>query len=65
MRLPAGDAVRATLRTTSPDAGPRVFVVYVIEERDRRYAISVRGPEDDGELLADAEALTESFAVLT
>lgn len=64
VRLPAGDAVRATLRTTSPDTGPGVFVLYVIEERDRRYAISVRGPQDDGELLADAEALAESFAIL-
>jgi len=54
----------ASLRTTNPDTEPGVFVLYVIEERDRRYAISVRGPQDNGELLADAEALAESFAIL-
>lgn len=64
VRLPAGDAVRVTLRTTNPDTEPGVFVLYVTEERDRRYAISVRGPQDNGELLADAEALAESFAIL-
>ncbi len=66
VRLPAGDAVRATLRTTTnPDAGPGIFVLYAIEAGgDTQYVISVRGPQDDSELLADAETLAESFVIL-
>lgn len=66
VRLPAGDAVRATLRTTTnPDTGPGIFVLYAIEAGgDTQYVISVRGPQDDSQLLADAESLAESFAIL-
>jgi len=64
VRLPAGEAVRVALETaTNPNAEPDVFVFYVIEEGERQYVISVRGPQDDGDLLADAEAFAESFAL--
>ena len=63
VRLPAGEAVRVSLETTNPNAEPGIFVLYVIEEGERQYVISVRGPQDDGDLLADAEAFAESFAL--
>ena len=65
VRLPAGDAVRVTMATTETAAGPRNgFILYVIEEGDTRYAISVRGPHNTDELLTEADALVESFAIL-
>jgi len=65
VRLPAGDAIRATLQTTTnPDTGPGIFVHYAIAEGDTQYVISARGPQDDSQLLADAEALAESIAIL-
>lgn len=64
VRLPAGEALSVTLETIGPNTEPGIFVLYVIEEGERQYAISVRGPQDDGDLLADAEALAESFAII-
>ena len=63
VRLPAGEAVRASLETTT-NAGPGVLVFYWVEEGERQYVISIRGLQDDGDLLADAEALAESFALI-
>lgn len=63
VRLPVGEAVRATLEMTHPNGERAVFVSYAIEERERQYVISVRGPQDDGDLLEDAEAIAESFAI--
>ena len=63
VRLPAGEAVRASLETTT-NAGPGILVFYWIEEGERQYVISIRGLQDDGDLLADAEALAESFALI-
>ena len=63
VRLPAGEAVRTSLVTTSPNVEPIVFVSYAIEQGERQYVISVRGPQDDRELLQEAEALAESFAI--
>lgn len=63
VRLPAGEALRVTLETISPNTKPGIFVLYVIEEHERQYVISVRGFQDDGDLLADAEAFAESFAI--
>jgi len=63
VRLPAGEAVRASLETTT-NAGPGVLVFYWVEEGERQYVISIRGLHDDGDLLADAEALAESFALI-
>ena len=61
--LPAGDAVWATLETSSPEHGPAVFILYAIDDRDHHYAISVRGPGDGADLLPVAEALAASFAI--
>lgn len=63
VRLPVGEAVRTTLEMTHPNGEPAVFVSYAIEEGERQYVISVRGPQDDGDLLEDAEAFAESFAL--
>lgn len=63
VRLPAGDAVWATLKTSSPEHGPAVFTLYAIDDGDRHYAISVRGLGDGADLLAVAKALAESFAI--
>ena len=60
--LPAGDAL--SVRVTSElETGPQVFYLYVIEEGETQYVISVRGPQKDHQILADAEALAESFAI--
>lgn len=63
VRLPAGEAVRVsvTVESIGPNAEPLIFILYVIEEGEKQYAISVRGPPDDPDLLDDAEALAESF----
>lgn len=63
VRLPVGDAVRTTLEMTHPDGEQAVFVSYAIEQGGRQYVISVRGPQDDGDLLVDAEAFASSFAL--
>lgn len=69
VRVPAGEAVSVTLEIIHPNSEPGIFepgifVLYVIEEGERQYVISVRGPQDDGDLLQDAEALAESFAII-
>jgi hypothetical protein len=61
--LPAGDAVRVTV-ASELDTGSQVFDLHVIEQGDTQYLISVRGPQGDSQLLADAESLAESFAIL-
>lgn len=63
VRLPAGEAIWATLKMDSPEHGPFVFVLYVMDDADRHYAISVRGPGDGADLLPVANALAESFAI--
>lgn len=65
VRLPAGDAVLAALEMNGPEHGPAVFILYRIDDGDRLYAISVRGPGDGADLLPIAEALAESFVVTT
>ena len=62
--LPAGDALRLTFETGLETDSPGIFTSYVIEEGDTQYVISVRGSQDDDDLLAAAEALAESFAIL-
>ena len=65
VRLPAGQAVRVTLESTSPDINsPVTFTLYLIEEGGSQYAISVRGPQDRAKVIAAGEALAESFAIL-
>lgn len=64
VRVPAGEAVSVTMEIIHPNSEPGIFVLYVIEEGERQYVISVRGPQDDGGLLQDAEALAESFAII-
>lgn len=63
VRLPAGDAVWAALDMNGPEHGPAVFVLYRIDNGDRLYAISVRGPGGPADLLPIAEALAESFII--
>ena len=63
-RLPAGDAVWATLETRHPQHGPATFTVYAMDDGNRHYAISVRGPGDGSALwLAVAKELAESFDI--
>ncbi len=65
VHLPAGDAVRVIFETAGPPGTDTrgIFILYVIEEADTQYVISVRRtPAIDG-LLADAEAIAESLAV--
>lgn len=63
--LPAGDALRVTLGTTELGSSPAsAFILYVIEKGDTQYVISVRGPHTKDDLLTEAEALAESFAIL-
>ena len=64
VRVPAGEAVSVTVEMSHPNSEPGIFVLYAIEEGERQYVISVRGPQNDGDLLEDAEALAESFAIL-
>ena len=61
--LPVGAAVRGSLETTDPSAGPYVFISHLIERGEWLYGISVRGPKDAGDLHAAANALAESFAI--
>ena len=64
VRLPAGDALRITFESTSPDTNSRnALASYIIEHNDRQYVISVRGPYDRDQVLAAAEALATSFAL--
>lgn len=63
VRLPAGEAVWATLEMSSPEHGPFVFILYAMDDVDHHYAISVRGPGDGADLLPIAKALAESFAI--
>lgn len=63
VRLPAGEAVRATMETTSTEIGPGTFTAYVIDDGDRSYVVSVRGPGSGADLLAVAEELAESLAI--
>ena len=63
VRLPAGDAVWAALEMNGPEHGPAVFILYRMDDGDRLYAISVRGPGDGADLLPIAKALAESFAI--
>ena len=63
VRLPAGQAVRNTMEMVHPNGELGIFVAYLIQEGERQYVISTRGPLDDGALVADAEALAESFAI--
>ena len=63
VRLPAGEALRATMVFGGPP-GPRSrFISYTLLEAETRYVVSVRG-RDNGNLLTAAEALAESFSVL-
>jgi hypothetical protein len=63
--LPAGEAVRLIFETElPPNAPPAWFIFYVFEEGETQYVMSVRGPKDNDELPAVAEALAESFAIL-
>jgi hypothetical protein len=64
VRLPAADALRVTMATEVATDSPGMFVMYVLEEGDTQYVISVRGPQDTDDLLADVEFLAESFAIL-
>jgi hypothetical protein len=65
VRVPAGDALRVTMATTELATSPAgAFILYVIEEGDTQYVISVRGPHDKDDLLTEAEAFAESFAIL-
>jgi hypothetical protein len=63
VRIPAGEAVNITMEIAHPNGNPGVFVLYVIEKGEWQYVISLRGPQDD-RVLADAEALAESFAII-
>lgn len=63
VRLPAGEAVWATLKMSSLEHGPLVFILYRMDDLDHLYAISVRGPGDGADLLPTAKALAESFAI--
>ena len=63
VRLPAGDAVWAALEMNGPEHGPAVFILYRMDDGDRLYAISVRGPGDGADLVPIAKALAESFAI--
>jgi len=63
VRLPVGEAVRTVLEMTHPNGERAVLVTYAVEEGDHQYVISVRGPLNDEDLLDDAEAFAESFAV--
>ena len=63
VRLPAGNAVWAALEMNGPEHGPAVFILYRMDDGDRLYAISVRGPRDGADLLPIAQALAESFAI--
>ena len=63
VRLPAGEAVWATLEMSSPEHGPLVFILYAMDDVDHHYAISVRGPGDGVDLQPVAKALAESFAI--
>jgi hypothetical protein len=63
--LPAGKAIRLIFKTApGPNAAPSWFIFYVFEEGDTQYVMSVRGPTDNEDVPAVAEALAESFAIL-
>jgi len=65
VRLPAGEAVWVTLESSVPDVvGQTTFTMYAIEEGDTQFVISVRALDDRERVLAAAEALAESFAIL-
>lgn len=64
VRLPAGTALRATIVTEMNPGRPMRFIFYTIEDEDRQYVISVRGWEDDDDLVTDARTLAESFDIL-
>ena len=59
MRVPAGDALRVTMATELATSPAGAFILYVIEEGDTQYVISVRGPHDKDDLLTEAEAFAE------
>ncbi len=63
VRLPAGEAVWATMATTSAEIGPGTFTAYVIDDGDSSYVISVRGPANGADLLVVAADLAESLAI--
>ena len=63
VRLPAGEAVWATLRMSGPEHGPLVLILYAMDDVDHHYAISVRGPGDGADLQPVAKALAESFTI--
>ena len=64
VRLPAGEALNVTLESTNAEVGVVVFTMYLIEQGDRQYVISVRAPDDRDKVLAAADVLAESFAIL-
>lgn len=63
VQLPAGEALRVTVESELA-TGSQVFYLYVIERGDTQYVLSVRGPQADEDLFADAEAFAESFAII-
>jgi hypothetical protein len=65
VQLPAGDALRVTFETElNPGDLRGVFHLYVLEQGDNQYVISVRGSADNDDLRRVAEALAQSFAIL-
>ena len=64
VHLPAGEALTVTLESTNAEVGVIVFTMYLIEQGDRQYVISVRAPDDRNKVLAAADVLAESFAIL-
>ena len=63
VRLPAGDAVRATIESSTPESEPTIFTLYAMDDEAGHYAISVRGLRGGADWAAVANAIAESFAI--